>query len=103
VVGHTPRGKSPFGIYDLAGNAWEWCLDRWADAYVEIQTDNVDPCHHRQTHDGDTRRDYRVIRGGSWDYGAAGLRTAYRFRRNPTIRLPSIGIRVVCGGARQPR
>src|SRR5882724_5641715 len=56
VVGHTPEGKSPFDVHDLAGNVWEWCLDAGAASYAEIiKVGQVDPCHH-----GDTRGGSRV-------------------------------------------
>lgn len=97
VVGHTPGGKGPFGVHDLAGNVWEWCLDAWADRYVEIQADEVDPCYQ-----DDTRGGARVVRGGSWSSRAAFLRSAYRGRNVSQSRSQSIGVRVVCVGSRQP-
>ena len=93
VVGHTPGGKSPFEVHDLAGNVWEWCLDAWA-GYAEIQTGSVDPCHH-----GDPRGGLRVIRGGSWLGEPGSLRSAFRDRPRPRSRGQSLGFRVVCGGA----
>jgi formylglycine-generating enzyme required for sulfatase activity/nucleoside phosphorylase len=86
MVGHTPDGKSPFGVHDLAGNVWEWCLDVWADSYAEIQAGYWS----------------RVVRGGSWDLGARLLRSAFRGRRDHGYRDWSLGFRVVCGGASQP-
>ncbi|HEX3476200.1 MAG TPA: SUMF1/EgtB/PvdO family nonheme iron enzyme [Kofleriaceae bacterium] len=74
VVGHTPGGVSPFGVHELAGNVWEWCLDAWAARCAEIEG-SVDPCHQ-----GDTRGGSRVVRGGSWLDQARFLRSAYHFR-----------------------
>jgi formylglycine-generating enzyme required for sulfatase activity len=96
VVGHTPGGVNPFGVHELAGNVWEWCLDTWAASYAEIEG-LVDPCHQ-----GDTRGGARVVRGGSWYDQARALRSAYRFRYHPLRQDQCLGFRVVCGGARQP-
>jgi formylglycine-generating enzyme required for sulfatase activity len=95
VVGHTPSGVSPFGVHDLAGNVWEWCLDTWT-GYAEL-ADLVDPCHQ-----GDTRSGSCVVRGGSWSLRAALLRSAYRLGLRPQVRILDLGFRVVCVGARQP-
>jgi len=95
VVGCTPGGVSPFGVHDLAGNVWEWCLDTYA-SYDEI-TNSVDPCHQ-----GDNRGESRVVRGGSWNNVGWYLRSACRFRRDPEYQDNRLGFRVVCGGAHQP-
>jgi formylglycine-generating enzyme required for sulfatase activity len=97
VVGHTPGGVSPFGVHDLAGNVWEWCLDAWADSYAEIKTGSVDPCHH-----GDPRGESRVFRGGSWRHQDWSLRAACRYPGHPQYRDRILGFRVVWGGSRQP-
>jgi formylglycine-generating enzyme required for sulfatase activity len=96
VVGHTPAGRSPFGVQDLAGNVWEWCLDAFGP-YVKMEAGQVDPCHH-----DDNRGGVPVVRGGSWLGEARGLRAAYRLRSNPEDQGQDLGVRVVCGGARQP-
>ncbi len=95
VVGHTPGGVSPFGVHELAGNVWEWCLDAYA-SYAEIEG-SIDPCHQ-----GDLRGGSRVVRGGSWVSRAWLLRSAFRYSYRPRDRNLSLGFRVVCVGARQP-
>jgi formylglycine-generating enzyme required for sulfatase activity len=99
VVGHTPGGKSPFDVHDLAGNVWEWCLDAYADSYAEIQADPVDPCHHADTFVGS-----QVVRGGTWDLGPLSLRSANRhsYSRKFLAQDQILGFRVVCGGALHP-
>jgi formylglycine-generating enzyme required for sulfatase activity len=94
VVGHTPGGVSPFGVHDLAGNVWEWCLDAYA-RYAKIEG-SIDPCHQ-----GDTRGGSRVVRGGSWSDPARDVRSACRFRPHALIQHRGLGFRVVCRGARQ--
>ncbi len=67
------------GLFDLGGNAWEWCED-W--------------------YDGEQKG--RVLRGASWDYGdSALLLSSYRLRNSPVIRSAFIGFRcvLVVGGA----
>jgi len=96
VVGHTPGGVSPFGVHDLAGNVWEWCLDTWADSYAETEG-SIDPCQQ-----GDTRGGSRVVRGGSWTLQAWPLRSAYRDWHPLQVQSQYLGFRVVCVGARQP-
>jgi len=54
-VGHFPEGKSPFGLYDMGGNVWEW-TNSWAVAYPG----NPRPKAHYYN------GGYRVLRGGSW-------------------------------------
>ena len=96
VVGHTPGGVSLFGVHDLAGNVWEWCLDTRAASYADIEG-SVDPCHQ-----GDPRGGSRVVRGGSWSDLARRLRSACRSWFRPRNHRRSLGFRVVCVGARQP-
>jgi formylglycine-generating enzyme required for sulfatase activity len=58
-VGNYPDGVSPYGIYDLAGNVWEWVAD-WYDANYYTVSPSRNPS-------GPESGKYRVLRGGSWN------------------------------------
>jgi formylglycine-generating enzyme required for sulfatase activity len=59
-VGAIPENVSPFGIFDMAGNAWEWIQDWWdPDYYSQSPRDNPK---------GAETGKRRVMRGGSWMY-----------------------------------
>jgi eukaryotic-like serine/threonine-protein kinase len=95
----TPVGSFPanaFGLYDMHGNLWEWCLDEWQDNYNNAPTD------------GSTRGDInsrgsdkiRLLRGGSWGSNARYCRSAYRNSLTASYRDGNVGLRVVSGSAR---
>jgi formylglycine-generating enzyme required for sulfatase activity len=88
----TPVGDFPpnaFGLYDLHGNVWEWCLDHWHDNYEGAPTDGS-----AWLSDNEGAR--RLLRGGSWDCYPRDCRSATRDFYAPAIRLLNIGFRVVC-------
>lgn len=88
----TPVGEfglaNGFGLYDMHGNVWEWCVDHWHNSYV-----GASPVGHPwQT----TKNSDRVIRGGAWHCGPMNCRSASRDRTWPTNKDYGIGFRVCC-------
>lgn len=86
----SPVAKFPpnsLGIYDLAGNVYEWCFDHYKSDYYSLSF-SVDPI-------GPASGIYRVLRGGSWYHGEYHLRTAHRFRYLTVARISFVGFRVV--------
>jgi formylglycine-generating enzyme required for sulfatase activity len=75
-----------FGVYDMIGNAFEWCADWYDKAYYGISP-VADPT-------GPASGSYRVRRGGSWRGTAMSYRSAYRLMGTPDTRLDSLGFRV---------
>jgi formylglycine-generating enzyme required for sulfatase activity/uncharacterized caspase-like protein len=78
-----------FGLYDMHGNVWEWCLDYWHENYEGAPTDGS-----AWTTGGDDS--YRMLRGGAWYVDARNCRSAIRIRYGPDVRFSSLGFRVVC-------
>lgn len=77
-----------YGLYDIAGNAWEWCNDWYSTTYYSVSSyDN--PL-------GPLSGTARIIRGGGWYFDAYRCRTAYRFKSSPgTLSYSCVGFRVV--------
>jgi len=76
-----------FGLYDMHGNVWEWVEDCWNDEYGPALPRDGQPALT-----GDCGG--RILRGGSWEDGAADLRAAARVASAATDRSWSDGIRV---------
>ena len=92
-VGQFPKGESPDGIADLAGNVWEWCLDEYSPTAYQRNGKEV-PRNPLNLRFRDVLRS-RVIRGGAWDVGRAFLRSSLRFKFYPLDSTHTIGFRVV--------
>ena len=75
-----------WGLFDMHGNVWEWCLDRWA--YQLPGGSVTDP-------QGPDSGSDRVVREGCWYNDARICRSAYRTRGQPGYRGNEIGFRIV--------
>ncbi|MHC4601188.1 MAG: formylglycine-generating enzyme family protein [Planctomycetota bacterium] len=86
---HRPVGRkasNPWGLYDVHGNVWEWCLDEWTDDHRGAPADG-------RAREG--RPGIHVMRGGSWDYEPHQCRSASRSRGRPDFRDDNTGFRLV--------
>jgi formylglycine-generating enzyme required for sulfatase activity len=76
-VGAFAAGRSPFGLFDMAGNVWEWTSSDYSEDYSKNRVN-----------------DARVKRGGCWDCGDASIvRAAFRGGLAPSIRSFFLGFR----------
>ena len=81
------RQPNAWGLFDMHGNVWEWCLD-WQREYSEIAA--TDP-------HGPSEGVFKVIRGGSWENAATMCRSANRGSKAVPELGPNLGFRVVLG------
>lgn len=88
-VTHAVGTKKPnaWGIYDMHGNIWEWCKDRYADNYEEVPTDGS--AHLVSSEKG------MVLRGGAWSAMPDNLRSSRRINLGANSRNYFVGFRVV--------
>ncbi len=90
----TPPGTFPpnrFGLYDMHGNVWEYCLDVWNASYADVPLDGSASLSGPPDSQS-------VLRGGSWSHNPAICRSAYRDSIAPGFSgwQGRIGVRVVC-------
>ncbi len=80
-VGSYPKDKSPYGVYDMAGNVWEWTLDFYWPEYHE-NAPKKNPGRIREKHGDRIKPDFATVRGGNWALGKKYARTWQRsFRK----------------------
>ena len=84
-VGSYEAGKSPYGIYDMAGNVWEWVND-WYDAHYYEKS----PAKNARGPEQGTKK---VIRGAGWQNETPTVRIFTRVESDPTVRNESTGFR----------
>lgn len=86
VGSYGDRGENGFKLSDMAGNVWEWVEDEWHDDYTGAPVDGS------AWTEGEDERS--VLRGGSWGNRPWSLRSAFRGRGSPDVRVNVNGFRV---------
>ncbi len=94
---NTPKGAAPvgsykpnaYGVYDMHGNAWEWCEDRCGEDYYSVSP--------KKNPQGPKIGPTRILRGGGWAYEADACRSANRLWSGQRSRNIYIGFRCVPG------
>ncbi len=91
----TPVGSfgvaNNFGLYDMHGNVWEWCLDEWLANYHGAPTDGS-AWGNIISRD---KNKIRLLRGGAWSNDPRNCRSAFRNRLSAVNRRNFVGFRVV--------
>jgi len=84
-VGSYPGGVSPYGVYDMAGNVWEWVADRYSEVYYQssLPSNPLGPDFGQS----------RVLKGGSWNRSEYDNRVSNRLKYAPDYNNFDIGFR----------
>jgi formylglycine-generating enzyme required for sulfatase activity len=77
-VTQYPSGASPYGVMDMAGNVWEWCLSEWGTSEINLSSSGE-----------------RVLRGGAWDNYAPEVTINRRIHHQPDAFDPVMGFRII--------
>jgi len=84
-VGSCPGGVSPYGVYDMAGNTWEWTSTTY----------NSHPYQMRDGREDLSDQASKVLRGGSWSLSPQHARSASRLSYLPSNSFNALGARLV--------
>jgi formylglycine-generating enzyme required for sulfatase activity len=84
-VGSFEEGKSPYGLYDMAGNVWEWVADWYDASYYRFSPDRNPP--------GPSKGPMKAIRGGAWLTPGNNMRMSRRNFDPPVNRFLYVGFR----------
>jgi formylglycine-generating enzyme required for sulfatase activity len=104
TVGMFPANA--WGLQDMHGNVWEWCLDHWHQSHEEAPADGsawLKPSEYNnkattkgRNDNASDEEDNRLLRGGSWYDSPRYCRSACRSRYRPDDPIFNLGLRVVC-------
>jgi len=88
------NAANAFGLSDMHGNVWEWCLDHWHEDYAGAPNDGRAWVDDNKNDNPEARR---LLRGGSWFHDPWVCRSACRLSFRADNQTYDIGFRVVCG------
>ena len=92
-VGSFPKGKSYYGVMDMAGNVWEWTADWYSDVYY-WSSSQAAAKRPKKNPTGASVGSWRVIRGGSWLDTIARCSTTFRLYLYPNLKTSFVGFRL---------
>jgi len=84
-----------WGLYDMYGNVFEWCEDNWYDDYQAAPIDGSSRKYNLTENYYYDEDIFSVIRGGSWDFFAGGIRSASRLENHYGYMGDGIGFRLI--------
>ena len=91
-VGQYPAGISPYGVWDMSGNVFEWCSDWYDKTVYQTRADNV-----TRSPTGPGAGVYKALRGGPWWIDREFVRCASRDKNDPGYWADFCGFRVASG------
>jgi len=94
AIGNRDKGKSPYGVHDMAGNLYEWTID-WYDEQFYSKNPAINPR-------GPAEGAAKVQRGGSYTNAPYRLRSTFRTKGDPTEHDPNVGFRCAQDVPAQP-
>jgi formylglycine-generating enzyme required for sulfatase activity len=85
---HVVGEKVPnaWGLYDMAGNVWEWCADNWRNNYSSLSVEDNGENEHNQL---------GILRGGCWGCSAVDSRSSNRQKIDKNYASKTIGLRII--------